>query len=175
MPLLTFDRANNDISLSTVLTTALLAGVVSLGVWEVWSKVLAPFYMGGTLTPTGLVKSSLGIGKDTFGAVGAASGRAVGNAVANGIHLATGLVAFPLGYMLGARPISNAVLPSLPWWATGAVYGVALYIFAMYIMAHLFAGFPPFMNFNGLSQASLIGHVALGIAIAGVVEKRSEG
>ncbi|MEP1443137.1 MAG: hypothetical protein ABJK39_09030 [Hyphomicrobiales bacterium] len=176
MSLFTFDHAhNNNISLSTVLTTTLLAGVVSLGVWEIWSKVLAPFYMGGALTPVGLVKSSLGIGKETFGAIGAASANAVGNAVANGIHLVTGLVAFPLGYMVGARPISNAVLPNLPWWATGAAYGVALYIFAMYIMAHLFAGFPPFFGFNALSQASLIGHVALGVSIAGVVEKRSEG
>ena len=173
MPMLTFDCTHDDVSISTILTTAVLAGVVSLGVWEIWSKVLAPFYMGGTLSPVGLVKSSLGIGKDTFGAVGAASGRAVGNAVANGMHLFTGLLAYPLAYMLVARPVSNAVLPKLPWWATGAVFGAALYVFAMYIMAHFFAGFPPFMGFNALSQASLVGHVALGVAIAGVVEKRS--
>ena len=173
MSMLTFDRALGGASLSTVLTTAILAGAVSLGVWEIWSKVLAPFYMGGSLSPVGLVKSSLGIGKDTFGAVGAASGRAVGNAVANGMHMFTGLLAYPLAYMLVARRVSNAVLPSLPWWVTGAVFGAALYVFAMYIMAHFFAGFPPFMGFNGLSQASLVGHVALGIAIAGVVEKRS--
>lgn len=173
MSTVTFDRADGGVSLSTVLTTALLAGVVSLGVWEIWSKVLAPFYMGGALSPVGLVKSSLGIGKETFGALGAAKSGAVGTAVANGVHLATGLLAYPLGYMLGARPISNAVLPNLPWWATGAVYGFALYVFAMYIMAHFFAGFPPFFGFNALSQASLVGHVALGVAIAGVVEKRS--
>jgi len=173
MSLFTFDRVDSGVSLSSVLTTALIAGFVSLGVWEIWSKVLAPFYMGGTLSPVGLVKSSLGIGKDTFGAVGAASGRAVGNAVANGLHLFTGLLAYPLAYMLVARPVSKTVMPSLPWWATGAVFGAGLYVFAMYIMAHFFAGFPPFMGFNGLGQASFIGHVALGITIAGVVEKRS--
>lgn len=173
MSMLTIDRALGGVSLSTALTTAILAGAVSLGVWEIWSKVLAPFYMGGSLSPVGLVKSSLGIGKDTFGAVGAASGRAVGNAVANGMHMFTGLLAYPLAYMLVARPVSNAVLPQLPWWVTGGVFGAALYVFAMYIMAHFFAGFPPFMGFNALSQASLVGHVALGIAIAGVVEKRS--
>ncbi|MEP3231654.1 MAG: hypothetical protein ABJN04_02140 [Hyphomicrobiales bacterium] len=173
MSILTFDRADSGASVSTIITTALLAGFVSLGVWEIWSKVLAPFYMGGTLSPVGLVKSSLGIGKDTFGPIGAASGRAVGNAVANGMHLFTGLLAYPLAYVLVARPVSKAVLPSLPWWVTGAVFGLVLYVFAMYIMAHFFAGFPPFMGFNALGQASLIGHVALGIAIAGVVEKRS--
>lgn len=169
----TFDNTDSGLSVATLLTTALLAGVVSLGVWEIWAKVFAPFYMGGALSPVGLVKSSLGIGNDTFAAFGAAKSGAVGNAVANGVHILTGLIAYPLGYMLAARPISNAVLPSLPWWAIGAVYGFALYVFAMYIMAHFFAGFPPFFGFNALSQASMIGHIALGIAIAGVVEKRS--
>ena len=63
-------------------------------------------------------------------------------------------------------------MPSLPWFVTGAAYGVVLYVFAMYVMAHLFAGFPPFFGFNGLSQSSLIGHTMLGVAIAGVVNAR---
>ena len=173
MSTVTFDRTDNHLSVSTIFTTAILAGFVSLGVWEIWAKVLAPLYMGGSLSPVGLVKSSLGIGKDTFAALGAAKPGAVGNAVANGVHLLTGLIAYPLGYMVAARPISNLVLPNLPWWATGAVYGAVLYIFAMYIMAHFFAGFPPFFGFKAMSQASLIGHMALGVAIAGVVETRS--
>ncbi|MEP2944505.1 MAG: hypothetical protein ABJM86_03130 [Hyphomicrobiales bacterium] len=168
----TLDRPVSGISIKQILITALIAGAVSLTVWEIWAKVFAPFYMGGSLSPVGLVKSSLGIGKETFGALGAAKSGAVGTAVANGVHLLTGLIAFPLGYILGARPISRAVMPQLPWFVTGAVYGVALYVFAMYIMAHLFAGFPPFFGFNALSQASLIGHTMLGVAIAYVVEAR---
>ena len=159
-------------SIPRYFTTILVAGVISLVVWEMWAKVLAPLYMGGPLSPVGLIKSSFGISNDTFSALGAAKSGAVGNSVANAIHLLTGLVAFPLGYMFAARPLSKAVTPSLPWWVVGAIYGAALYVFAMYIMAHLFAGFPPFFGFNALSQASLIGHVALGIAIAGVVEAR---
>ena len=154
------------------LMTALIAGAVSLTVWEIWAKVFAPFYMGGGLSPIGLVKSSLGIGKETFGPLGAAKSGAVGTAVANGIHILTGLLAFPLGYIIGARPISRAVMPQLPWYVTGAVYGVVLYIFGMYVMAHLFAGLPPFLGFSALSQASLVGHTLLGIAIAYVVNAR---
>ena len=172
MSTMTFDRPASDISIQKILITALVAGAVSLTVWEIWAKVLAPFYMGGALSPIGLVKSSFGIGKETFGALGAAKSGAVGTAVANGIHLLTGLLAFPLGYILGARPISRAVMPQLPWYVTGAVYGVVLYVFAMYVMAHLFAGFPPFFGFNALSQSSLIGHTLLGIAIAYVVHAR---
>lgn len=172
MSTITFDRDHAGFSVQKVLITALIAGAVSLTVWEVWAKVFAPLYMGGALSPVGLVKSSLGIGNDTFAPVFSASAKAVGNAAANGIHLLTGLIFYPLGYMLAARPISKSVMPALPWWVTGAVYGVALYVFAMYIMAHFFAGFPPFFGFNALSQASLIGHTMLGIAIAGVVEAR---
>lgn len=168
-----YSQSRGEISLTHLAMTALLAGVVSLGVWEVWAKVLAPFYMGGSLSPVGLVKSSLGIGNDTFGAFLAAKPNAVGNAVANGLHLFTGLLAYPLGYMLVTRPLARKVMPALPWWAVGAVYGTALYVFAMFIMAHLFAGFPPFFGFNALSQASLIGHVLLGLAIAWAVEYRS--
>lgn len=172
MSTITYTDGAADVSVKNIALTMFLAGVVSLGVWEVWSKVLAPFYMGGPLSPVGLVKSSFGIGKETFGPLLAAKSGAVGNAVANGIHIFTGLIAYPLGYMLAAKPIANAVLPKLPWWVTGTVYGVVLYVFAMYVMAHLVAGFPPFFNFNALSEASLIGHTALGVAIAWVVKAR---
>lgn len=172
MSTITFDQPRSGFSIQRAALTILLAGALSLVVWEIWSKVLAPFYMGGTLSPVGLVKSSLGIGKESFAPVLSASSNAVGNAVANGLHLFTGFIAYPAAYLFAARPISRSVMPALPWWITGTVFGVALYVFAMYIMAHFFAGFPPFFGFNGLSQASLIGHVAVGITIASVVEAR---
>lgn len=172
MSVATFEKFTSSLSLRETLVTAFLAGAVSLAVWEIWATVFAPLYMGGELQPVGLVKSALGIGDQTFAAYFAASSGAVGNAVANAIHLVTGLLLYPLGYLLIARPVAGVVLPRLSWLAVGAVYGVALYVFAMYIMAHFFAGFPPFFGFNPLSQASLIGHVALGLAIAGVVEAR---
>ncbi|MEM8796265.1 MAG: hypothetical protein AAGE61_11910 [Pseudomonadota bacterium] len=173
MSTLTYEETGSRFSIQTIITATLFAGVVSLGVWELWAKVFAPLYMGGALSPVGLVKSSFGIGKETFAPLFAAKSGAVGNAVANGIHLATGLIAFPLGYLLGARPIASKVAPALPWFVVGFVYGVVLYVFAMFVMAHLFAGFPPFFGFNALSQASLIGHVLVGLAIAWSVERVS--
>ena len=168
MSTITLENNSDAGSLQSTVVTVLIAGLVSLLVWEVWAKVLAPLYMGGPLSPVGLVKSSFGIGKETFGALLNAKPNAVGNAVANGIHLLTGLVAYPVGYGLVARPLQQKLVPALPWFVTGLVYGTALYVFAMYIMAHLVAGFPPFFNFNGLSQASLIGHVLVGLSISWV-------
>lgn len=164
-----------------ILTATLLAGAISLTVWEIWAKVITPFWAGGALSPIGLVKSALGITKDSVDPLLNAKAGAVSNALANGIHLLTGLIAYPLAYILGARPIANLVADFLPrefvgfathWFTIGTVYGVILWVFALYIMAHLFAGFPPFLGFSNLGWASLVGHVLVGLAIAGTVHAR---
>jgi hypothetical protein len=141
------------------LVTVLLGGLFSLGAWEVWARVLAPFWVGGPLEPTGLIRA-------VFGFQNAA--------LVMAIHVMVGLVFYPLGYVFVARPVARAVLPGLPWPVVAFGYGVALWVFALYVMAHLFAGMPPFLGFIQISWASLVGHVILGLVLGLIVRLREE-
>ncbi len=83
-----------------------------------------------------------------------------------------GLGAYPLGWMVVARPLGLWLTPTLPWWLVATLYGVVLWVFALYIMAHLVAGNPPFLNFTGITWVALVGHVLFALVTAAVVEWR---
>lgn len=138
------------------LADALIAGLVALVVWEAFARGVVPLWLGHALEPTGLIEMALG----------------VGGAGAQAIHLATGLLAFPLGYLFVVRPAAAAMLPRLPAWALGLGYGVALWVFAMVVVASLLGGMPPFLGFGAVAWWSLAGHLLLGLAIAGTVRLR---
>ncbi|MEP3276357.1 MAG: hypothetical protein ABJN26_07070 [Stappiaceae bacterium] len=133
----------------------IVAGGLSTVAWEIWANLLAPLWIGGPLVPASLVKAALGVKSLEL---------------AQAIHFATGLILFPAGYLYVARPIANAITPWLSPTLLAATYGVALWVFAMYGMAHLVAGMPPFLNFIPLTWASLVGHVILGVVLGGVIE-----
>lgn len=144
---------------SRSLADALLAGAVGLLVWEAFARGLAPLWLGHPLDPTGLVEMALG----------------VGGTGAQAIHLATGLLAYPLAYLFAVRPAAAAVAPGLPAWVLGLGYGLALWVFAMGVVAGLWAGMPPFLGFGAVAWASLAGHLLLGLAIAETVRWRRRG
>ncbi|MEP4030809.1 hypothetical protein [Roseibium polysiphoniae] len=144
------------LTLATLLT-AVLAGFAADVTWEFWARVLTPFWVGGPLQPAALVQSVFGFQNWPL---------------AEAIHAFVGIVAYPLGYLFVARPIARVVTPFLPWWVVGIGFGVGLWVFALYVMAHIFAGLPPFLGFGQLAWASLVGHVLFGIVAAGVVRWR---
>lgn len=139
------------------LTTALLAGAAADVAWEIWARLLTPLWVGGPLEPAALVQSVFGLSS---------------RPAAELIHLVVGVVFYPLGYLCLARPLARLILPMLPWWLVGAGFGVGLWVFALYVMAHLFAGLPPFLGFITLTWASLVGHVIFGVVTAAVVRWR---
>lgn len=51
----------------------------------------------------------------------------------------------------------------------GAAYGVGLWVLAMYGTASLLGGAPLFLGFEPVAWASLVGHVDLGLGIAGAL------
>ena len=60
----------------------------------------------------------------------------------------------------------------------GAGFGLGLWVFALYVMAHLLAGLPAFLGFGSLAWASLAGHLLFGITVAlvsGWRERRAGG
>ncbi len=139
--------------------TSLLAGLgADLG-WEVWARVVTPMLpgVGGPLEPAGLIQSVFGF-----------QSRPAGEA----IHLIVGVVFYPLGFLLIARPLQRALLPRLPWWLTALAFGVGLFVFALYVMAHLVAGLPAFLGWAPLTYASLAGHLMFGLGIATIVRLR---
>jgi hypothetical protein len=129
------------------------AGAVGLVIWEAFARLVAPAWIGFPLDATGLIEMAVGL-----------TGMA-----ALALHVITGLVFFPLGYALVARPLATRVMPALPWPVLGVAYGVGLWVFAMYAMASLLGGAPPFLGFEPVAWASLVGHVALGLGIAGTL------
>jgi hypothetical protein len=142
--------------------TALLAGVAADLTWEVWARAITPLWVGGPLEPAALVQSVFG-----FQSL----------ALAELIHAVVGVVFYPLGYLLIALPLARRLAPlvgrtDLPWPVTAFGYGVGLWIFALYVMAHLIAGLPPFLNFIPLAWASLVGHALFGLVVGGVVAAR---
>jgi hypothetical protein len=139
--------------------TILLSGLAADITWEIWARLITPLWVGGPLEPAALVRSVFGIQSQ----VGSES-----------IHILTGLVFYPAGYLFIALPILRAVVPSLPWWLAGTLYGVALWIFALFVMAGLVAGLPYFLGFIPLTWASLVGHVLFALALALVVQWRRE-
>lgn len=138
---------------AAMLGRTIAAGIVGLIVWEVFARLIAPLWIGSALDPTGLVEAAFG----------------VSGTPAMVIHLLTGLLAFPIGYVFLVRPLAVAVLPGLPWPLLGLAYGAALWVFAMYGMASLLGGMPPFLDFAPIAWASLVGHLGLGLGIAGTV------
>ena len=140
-----------------VLITAILAGAAADLAWEFWARVITPLWIGGPLQPAALVQSVFGFQNLFWAEV---------------IHGVVGVVFYPLGYLFIARPVARVVTPFLPWWIVGIGFGIGLWIFALYVMAHLIAGLPPFLGFIQLTWASLVGHMIFGLVTAAVVRWR---
>lgn len=50
------------------------------------------------------------------------------------------------------------------------LYGIALWVFALYFMAHLVAGNPAFLGFTGITWVALAGHILFAV-VAAIVER----
>ena len=139
------------------LTTAVLAGGAADVAWEGWARLVTPLLVGGPLQPAALVQSVFGFQSWVW---------------AEAIHAVVGVVFYPLGFLYIARPVARVVTPFLPWWAVGLGFGVGLWVFALWFMAHVIAGLPAFLGFIPLAWASLAGHMLFGLVAAAVVRWR---
>ena len=140
-----------------VVTTWIIAGALADATWEIWARLITPLWVGGPLQPAALVQSVFGFQNAFLGEV---------------IHGIVGVVFYPIGYLFIARPLARIVAPFLPWWVVGAGFGVGLWVFALYVMAHLFAGLPPFLGWVTLAYASLVGHILFGLVTAAYIQWR---
>ena len=141
--------------------TILTAGAFATLAFDVFGQALSPLFGYAKLAPVPLAGATL---KTVFGSNPAGA--------AYLLHAMTGLVFYALGWALVARPLQRAILPGLPWVVTAAVYGVVLWVFALYVMAHLVVGNKPFLGWGGITYVALWGHVVYALVVGWIMEAR---
>ena len=162
-----------------LIASVLIAGAFATIAFDFFGQTLSPLlssiaspYLGAKLAPVGLANAVIGT------VTGLPAGKL---GLGHGAHVLTGLLAYPLGWLLVARPIALRVAPALPWWIAAIAYGVVLWVFALYVMAHLVAGNPPFLvktfdddswTFQGITWVALWGHVVFAVVAAAVLRAR---
>jgi hypothetical protein len=137
-----------------LVATIVIAGLAADITWEFWARAITPLLVGGALEPAALVQSVFGFQNRLAGEI---------------IHAIVGIIFYPIGYLFIARPLQRMIVPRLPLFLTGLGFGTGLWIFALYVMAHLIAGLPAFLGFIPLTWASLVGHWLFGLVVAYVV------
>ncbi|MEM6847010.1 MAG: hypothetical protein AAF580_02930 [Pseudomonadota bacterium] len=136
------------------------AGIVATLAFDLFGQWLAPALGYSRLAPAPLASQVLQV---MFGPFEAA--RAAGN----WMHWFTGVFAYAFGYVLIALPVARKIMPALPGLVVATVYGAVLWIFALYVMAHLVAGNPAFLGFGELTWVALVGHMVYAWALAAVL------
>lgn len=148
-------------SLRSTAVTLLTAGAFATIAFDAFGQALSPLFGYAKLAPVGLAGASL---KAIFGANPAGA--------AYLLHTLTGLVFYVIGWAFIARPLQRAVLPRLHWSITAVAYGVALWVFALYVMAHLVTGNKPFLGWGGITYVALWGHIVYALVAGAILEAR---
>lgn len=141
--------------------TVLTAGAFATLAFDVFGQALSPLFGYAKLAPVPLAGATL---KTVFGSNPAGA--------AYLLHALTGLLFYAVGWALVARPLQRAIMPKMPWAVTAAIYGVVLWVFALYVMAHLVVGNKPFLGWGGITYVALWGHVVYALVAAWIMEAR---
>ena len=156
------------------LATVLIAGALATVAFDLFGQFISPLLksvasplLGAKLAPVPLAQSVLA---EVTGIPGKEL-RALG--IPYAMHTLTGLVLYPLGWLLVVRPVWTRVAAGLHWTVPAVAYGVGLWVFALYFMAHLVAGNPPFLGFGSITWVALWGHILFALVAAGVIETRT--
>lgn len=142
------------------LVSILLAGCVATVAFDLYGQALSPMMGFASLAPVPLATQTWAV--------------VFGNSYTPGghlLHYIAGLIAYPVGWLFIWRPLQQSVM-AMPWLVSAILYGVALWIFALYIMAHLVAGNPPFLGFTGITWVALAGHILFAVVAALLLRNR---
>lgn len=142
------------------LATMLLAGAAATVAFDLYGQAISPLMGFASLAPVPLARQTL---QTVLGASSEAGGQLM--------HYIAGLIAYPLGWMVGRRILAR-VMPGLPWPVGAAFYGVGLWVFAIGFLASIVNGNPFFLGFTGITWVALVGHVLFALVAALVIERR---
>jgi hypothetical protein len=146
------------LSVTTVMTV-LLAGGFATVAFDLFGQAISPMAGYAKLAPVGLANGTI---KALLGTKIAGGGYM--------LHMLVGLLAYPLGWLLIARPLADRITPWMPKLLVAVAYGIGLWVFALYVMAHLVVGMKPFLGFTGITWVALVGHVVYAVAFFGAWE-----
>ena len=135
------------------MAAVLLAGAAATVAFDLFGQALSPLAGFARLAPVGLADGAIAA---VFGGKVAGGGHL--------LHYLTGLLAYPLGWLLVVRPIARAMAPAAPEAAVAALYGVGLWFFAIGIVAPMVVGLPFLLGFSGITWTALAGHVVFAVA-----------
>lgn len=134
----------------------MLGGCAGMGFWEGFSMVPTAWVAGIALQPPELIRSlfahQLGIDVPLTAAIG--------------LHFATGILLYPLGYFVLTRWVRSFGMPADGW-----IWGVITYFIALGFFAPLAGQFFLLRDVPLLSVMSLIGHAIYGYIAAYVFER----
>lgn len=153
-----------DLGLAHTIVTILVAGALSTVAFDFFGQSLSPWLGFANLAPVPLANQVI---QTVFGEPFLPG--------AHFLHYLAGMIAYPVGWILIAEPLRRRFAPQLPWLLAAVLYGVALWIFALYIMAHLIASNPAFLGFTGITWVALVGHVIFAVVTAIVARIRETG
>ncbi len=157
----TADHTHTHAKSTTGLVTATaVAGALSTVAFDFFGQSLSPGLGFANLAPVPLANQVIEV------VTGAKSAP-----LAEFLHYTAGMVAYPLGWILIAEPLRARILPALPWLGAAVLYGVVLWVFALYFMAHLIAGNPAFLGFTGITWVALTGHILFAVVTASVYRR----
>jgi hypothetical protein len=154
------DEYEDDETFLGIIAMMIIGGLCALAAFDAFGQIYSPEAGYPKLAPVPLATQSLGV---LFGEEFKQYGHMA--------HYAMGIIGYPLGYVLLARPISRLIAPDLHWYVTGTVFGVVIWAFALYVMAHLVSGNPPFLGFGTLTWVALVGHIIYGLVLAAVMRR----
>jgi uncharacterized membrane protein YjdF len=142
------------------LVTMLIAGSAATVAFDLYGQAISPLMGFASLAPVPLARQTL---QTVLGASSEAGGHLM--------HYIAGLIAYPLGWMIGRRIVAR-IMPGLPWLVGAAAYGVGLWVFAIGFLASIVNGNPFFLGFTGITWVALVGHVLFALVAAWVIERR---
>lgn len=143
---------------------ALFAGALATVAFDFWGPSLAPLLGFAKLSTIKLPTTMIEV---LFGSAPIGTPEL--------LHYITGLILYPLGWLIVARPMWKVILPSLHWSITAVVYGIVLWVFALYVVAHLITGLPPFLGFTEVTAVALVAHVIYAVVLAWGLETQRLG
>ncbi|MEM1363061.1 MAG: hypothetical protein AAGF94_15320 [Pseudomonadota bacterium] len=145
------------------IVTILTAGAFATLAFDFFGQSLSPWLGFSKLAPVPL----------TNGVIAMIFGQGFTPA-AHAMHYFVGLIGYSLGWVLIIEPLRARFAPEVPWLAAAVVYGVALWVWALYFMAHLLVGNPAFLGFTQITWVALVGHVVYAVVAAWVTELRAK-
>ena len=152
-------------ALPRLIVTMLIAGSAATIAFDLFGQALSPLFGFAKLAPVPLATQTWA----TLTGTGSAP-------MGHLLHYIAGLIAYPLGWHIVRALIlrfAPAALPRPAALTAGVVgYGVLLWVFAIWFMASVINGNPPFLGFTGIAWVALVGHVLFAAVYAFVAEKR---